>query len=69
MAIKEVKKNIVCMVLGHKPGKPHIDFIYGSLPRIHEECIRCEYTTKFERIPDEDLDKMIEDGVPVVDCF
>ncbi len=41
--------NGICLALGHKE-ESHLDYIYGSLPREHKECMRCGKTISFHRV-------------------
>lgn len=49
--------------MGHTP-KSHLDLIYGSLPREHIECGRCDKVISFERCTEERAEEL-----PLVDCF
>jgi hypothetical protein len=54
---------LICLILGHKK-KAHLDLIYGSLPREHVICGRCDKTLYFEKCSEEKADSL-----PLVDCF
>ena len=41
-------KEVICSLLGHKCDT-HLDYIYGTLPREHTVCLRCERTVHFEK--------------------
>jgi len=56
-------KEIFCFILGHKE-EAHLDYVYGVLPREHRICTRCNKTTHFERITEEQAGLL-----PLVDCF
>jgi len=61
--MRKLIRRITCLVLGHR-SVSHLDYIYGSLPREHAVCQRCQLTTKFERPTAER-----EAELPLVDCF
>lgn len=52
---------ILCYIWGHKP-QSHLDYIYGSLPREHKMCGRCEKPISFERPTDEREKELIAAG-------
>lgn len=54
---------ILCLIFGHKE-KSHLDLVYGSLPREHKVCTRCDKTLSFERCSEERAELL-----PLVDCF
>ena len=41
-------KSIICLLIGHKK-ESHLDYIYGTLPREHIVCLRCNKKLSFER--------------------
>lgn len=58
--------NLKCLILGHDEHV-HLDYIYGSLPREHVECKRCDKTLKFEKPTDERHQELIDQNVWVGD--
>lgn len=52
--------NGICLGLGHR-RESHLDYIYGSLPREHVECVRCGRTLLFEKC-DAQREKQLSDG-------
>lgn len=52
--------NGICLALGHKE-ESHLDYIYGSLPREHKECLRCGKTLLFEK-PSVEQEKRLSMG-------
>jgi len=61
--MEDMKKKLICLIRGHKE-KTHLDLAYGSLPREHKICLRCNKTLKFERCSAERAELL-----PLVDCF
>lgn len=56
-------KKIICLIFGHK-AVSHLDLVYGSLPREHVVCSRCNSTLMFER-----CSEVRANELPLVDCF
>lgn len=51
------------MIFGHKE-ESHLDLIYGTLPREHKTCTRCDKSLYFGQCSDERADELT-----LVDCF